>query len=147
MGWTDSRALPGGHYQGFLMKILQTNRVAFGYLLLLLILAVIPFSKGSTSLNNTYTLHIRGDYLVHALFYIPLPVFLLLSRWGRQKGWMPVILLSLMAVVLLESVQMLIPYRAFNINDMIANGVGVVIGLLFFVSFGNRLLKITDSSN
>lgn len=112
------------------MKILHTNRVAGFYLLLLLTGALIPLGMGSTALNNNYTFHVRADYLLHALFYIPLPVVLLLSRWGRRAGLMQVILFSILAVVLFETVQMLVPYRAFNINDLIANGVGVLIGLL-----------------
>lgn len=112
------------------MKILHTNRVAGFYLLLLLTGALIPLGMGSTALNNNYTFHVRADYLLHALFYIPLPVVLLLSRWGRRAGLMQVILFSILAVVLFETVQMLVPYRAFNINDLIANGVGVVMGLI-----------------
>lgn len=127
------------------MKIIQTNWLAGLYLIMLLSAALIPLGMGSTTLNNNYTFHVRADYLLHALFYIPLPIILLLSRWGKRGGWVPVILLSIVVVVLFEMVQMLIPYRAFNINDLIANGVGVMIGLVLFVVFGKILLKITSS--
>ena len=120
------------------MKILHTNWVAGFYLLLLLTGALIPLGMGSAALNNNYTFHIRADYLLHALFYIPLPVVLLLSRWGRRVGLMQVILFSMLVVVLFETVQMLVPYRAFNINDLIANGVGVVIGLVAAVFIWRR---------
>lgn len=120
------------------MKILHTNWVAGFYLLLLLTGALIPLGMGSTALNNNYTFHIRADYLLHALFYIPLPVVLLLSRWGRRVGLIQVILFSILVVVLFETVQMLVPYRAFNINDLIANGVGVVIGLVAAVFIWRR---------
>ena len=43
---------------------------------------------------------------------------------------MPVVLVSLVVVVLFEMVQLLIPYRAFNINDMLASGVGALLGLV-----------------
>jgi len=33
-------------------------------------------------------------------------------------------------VVFCEGVQLLIPYRTFNINDLFANGVGAIIGLI-----------------
>ena len=129
------------------MKILHTNRLAGLYLLMLLTAALIPIGNETQMLLSNFTLHIRADYLVHALIYLPLPVVLLLSRWGRRVGWMPVILLSMTVVVLFETVQMLIPYRSFNINDLIANGIGVLIGLLLFVFFGSRLLKITASTD
>ncbi len=79
------------------MKILHTNWLAGLYLLLLLIGALIPLGMGSTTLNNNYALHVRADYLLHALFYIPLPVILLLSRWGKRGGWMQVILFSIIS--------------------------------------------------
>ena len=111
-------------------KLLYSNRVAGLYLLLLLVGALIPLGRGSELLGNNYTFDIRADYIVHVLVYIPLPLFLLLSRSGRKGGWLAVILVSLVVVILFETVQMLVPYRAFNINDLFANGVGVLIGLL-----------------
>ena len=111
-------------------KLRYSNWLAGLYLLLLLVGALIPLGMGSEPLSNNYTFHIRADYLLHALFYIPLPLLLLLSRSGRKGGWLTVILVSLVVVILFETVQMLVPYRAFNINDLFANGVGVLIGLL-----------------
>ncbi len=128
------------------MKIFGTNWIAGLYLFLLLLAAVIPLGMGNTLLDN-YTFHVRADYLLHAIFYIPLPFVLILSRWGRREGWMPVILLSLVVVVLFETVQMLIPYRAFNINDLFANGVGVVIGLVLFAFLGRTLRRIISSED
>ena len=126
-------------------RILYSNWVAGLYLLLLLVGALIPLGMGSEPLSNNYTFHIRADYLLHALFYIPLPLLLLLSRSGKRGGWFKVILVSAIVVVLLEAVQMLVPYRAFNINDLIANGVGVLIGLvpaiLIWRLFQKTLLK------
>ena len=123
------------------MKILQSNGLAGLYLLLLLAGALIPLGMG-TSLNNNYALNVRADYLLHALFYIPLPMILLLSRWGSKGHWLKVILLSSLVVVLFELVQLLVPYRAFNINDMMANGVGVLIGLALFAMLRKNLLRI-----
>ncbi|MDF1576653.1 MAG: VanZ family protein [Bacteroidales bacterium] len=127
------------------MKIILTNWLAGLYLLLLLVGALIPLGMGSTALSNNYTLHVRADYLLHALFYIPLPAILLLSRWGRKAGWILVIVLSMLVVVLFETVQLLVPYRAFNINDLLANGVGVLIGLFLMLLFRARLSRIIAS--
>ena len=129
------------------MKAIPFRLLAILYVLMLLLAAVVPFQQGE-SLSDTYTLHIRGDYLLHAIFYIPLPVFLRLAfgnpagRLGR-KVWIPVLLLAFSAVILFEGVQYWIPYRGFNINDMMANGVGVLLGSLFCLvlrSFLTRLL-------
>ena len=111
-------------------KLRYSNWLAGLYLLLLLVGALIPLGMASERLGNNYTFDIRADYLLHALVYIPLPLLLLLSRSGRKGGWLVVIMVSLVVVILFETVQMLVPYRAFNINDLFANGVGVLIGLL-----------------
>jgi len=38
-----------------------------------------------------------------------------------------------------------IPYRAFNINDLLANGVGAVLGFLLLAVLSNtRLLTVKD---
>ena len=130
MGWKDCGALPGGYHQGYMKKLRYSNWLAGLYLLLLLVGALIPLGMGSEPLSNNYTFHIRADYLLHALFYIPLPLLLLLSRSGRKGGWLGVIMVSLVVVILFETVQMMVPYRAFNINDLFANAVGVLIGII-----------------
>jgi len=128
------------------MKILHTNWVAGIYLLILLAGALIPLGMGpATALNNNYVLQVRADYLLHSIFYIPLPLILLLSPLGRRVGGMQVVLFSMVVVVLFETVQMLVPYRAFNINDMFANGVGVILGLGLYALFGARLAKLIAS--
>ncbi len=123
-------------------KLLYSNRVAGLYLVMLLVGALVPLGMGSEFLGNNYTLHIRADYLLHALLYIPLPLLLILSRSGKKGGWMAVILVSLAVVILFETVQMLVPYRAFNINDLFANGVGVIIGLIPAFIVWRRKLRI-----
>jgi len=41
-----------------------------------------------------------------------------------------------------EGLQYLLPYRAFNLNDMLANGLGVLVGFLFY--FFNMKGKMRD---
>ncbi|MGM0474810.1 MAG: VanZ family protein, partial [Bacteroidota bacterium] len=170
------------------------------YLLILLAGTVIPFGN-STVLSDNYTMHIRWDYLLHALIYIPVPVLFFLSlrqgpgkagpqqagrqearkqefsneQFGRQQAgnrqsgrqqagnrqsgrqqagnrWtgngrilVTVMVVSLLITVLFEGLQLIIPYRSFNINDMTANGVGAMIGLLLVLVFRKSLedLRIT----
>lgn len=89
-------------------------------------------------MNETYVVQVRSDYLLHALVYLPMPLLLGLFlergpvRQDRRKFlfWLGIILPSLLFTVLFEGVQLILPYRSFNINDMMANGLGVVIGLL-----------------
>ncbi len=99
------------------------------YLLLLVLGSVLPLNNGTT-LNNTYLIEVRSDYLIHALILLPLPVLLALSLKNRTGIWVRIILFGLLIIMFCEAVQMLIPYRVFNINDMVANGVGALIGLI-----------------
>jgi len=120
---------------------------------------VIPLNT-STALNDNYTMSIRWDYLLHALVYLPLPLLLALgirkgsgsalvkpgphesepSKTGSNRFWIRIIIYSLLITVLLECLQLVIPYRAFNINDLLANGVGTVLGFLLLVVLSNTRL-------
>ena len=126
-------------------KLLKINYIFYTYLIFLLLGTLLPLNSGS-SLNDHYTLNIRWDYLSHAIVYIPLPVLLgLRLKKGspvqiqpqiiRTRFWFFVAFFSLLFAALLESLQLVIPYRAFNINDLIANGVGAIIGLMLILIF------------
>ncbi|MFW5804658.1 MAG: VanZ family protein [bacterium] len=98
------------------------------YLIALLLATVLPIN-GSGVLNDSYTLNIRWDYLLHALVYIPLP--LLMKTLVKNTG--KAIFVSLPIAAGLELLQMFIPYRTFNINDLIANVAGVMTGCIVMI--------------
>ena len=56
-------------------KFLSIKFITLSYLLVLLLGALLPLNSG-VSLNENYTMHIRWDYLLHALAYLPLPVLM-----------------------------------------------------------------------
>jgi len=58
---------------------------------------------------------------------------------NTHRFWVRVVLYSLLITALLECLQLVIPYRAFNINDLLANGVGAGIGLVLVLAFRNRV--------
>ena len=100
------------------------------YIIILFVVAVVPLNSGSIVLNNNYTMHIRWDYLLHVIVYLPMPFLMGFSQKKRELLWIRVIVISLLITALFEAVQLVVPYRAFNINDMLANALGVLIGLL-----------------
>ena len=115
-----------------MMKLLYT------YIIILILLAVLPINGTSSMLNNNYLLNIRWDYLVHALVYIPLVPLIMIAFSGwkvKPHGRTAVIMVSLLFAFSLEGIQYFIQYRAFNINDLAANGVGVVLGFLVSLVF------------
>ena len=108
------------------------------YLLLLVLLSVLPINSGVT-LNNTYVVELRLDYLIHALVLLPLPVLLTLSLGDRSGFWIWVISFSLLIVVFTEGIQMVLPYRTFNINDLLGNGAGALVGVIPAVFVKRRM--------
>lgn len=96
-----------------------------------------------TSLNKTYVLSLRLDYLLHALQFIP---WMILIRWrwrncppSDKAGWKEkkgagFFLLALGAGLLLavisEGAQYMLPYRSFNVFDLLSNFVGLAVGAL-----------------
>lgn len=112
----------------------QRRWMRWVYFVLLLLLMWAPVGVMGVPLNN-FVFGIRMDHLLHASVYIPCTLFLMDFGRGSRRG----AVLWLMAVaiaVTTESVQYLLPYRGFDINDLIANIMGVTLGWLII-----RLLK------
>lgn len=102
------------------------------YFLGLAILMWAPLNGVGIPLDN-YVLGLRMDHLLHASVFIPCSLFLWdLLRVNRRK-WL-VWLLAVAVGMLTETVQWLLPYRGFDINDMIANFFGVTLGWLIILS-------------
>jgi len=111
------------------------RNILISYTLLIIVLAVLPINNGE-KLNDIFILHVRGDYLVHFAMFIPLMALIRLYtghtfRTAALKtvAW---IFAALVLAVVTEYTQYFLTYRAFNINDMAANVVGVLIGSGFF---------------
>ena len=97
----------------------------FLYLLTIFTVSVMPLGGVSKELTDITVLRIRGDYLLHMLVYLPM-ISLMLFSFPKWKWGMVVIALGI--GVGLEYFQMLLSYRAFNINDLVANVAGVLVG-------------------
>jgi VanZ family protein len=101
------------------------------YFCSLFILSLLPINtKGE--LNHITILKIRGDYFFHMLLFIPAVAFIWLFNLdnGKRINFILLILLCVFIAMVTEGVQYFVPYRAFNINDMIANLAGVLLGSL-----------------
>lgn len=95
------------------------------YLIVLVTVSVIPLGSVSREITNVTVIHLRGDYFLHLLVYLPM-ISLMLFSFPKWKWGMVVIALGI--GVGLEYFQMLLSYRAFNINDLVANVAGVLVG-------------------
>ena len=116
------------------------------YLIAIIALVALPVNNSSMkSLNDIMILQLRGDYIVHMLLFAPwcfLKPGLRLSLW-----WWA--LAGVAFAVAAESLQYFLPYRAYNINDMIANALGVVLSFILASIWRFRfpIYKNTDDTD
>ncbi len=97
------------------------------------VVTVIPLGGLSTSLSDTSVWHLRLDYLLHALVFLPL-----VPLWKLTKPHHPLWLIVALGAIVAAAAELShcwIPYRGFNINDLAGNILGAVMGtpLYFFV--------------
>lgn len=101
------------------------------YVLTVAILSVAPTNSGKTTgLGTTSVLNIRSDYLLHALLFIPW-MALIHWRWNERTDisfYLKSLVAGLLLAAVSEGVQYWLPYRSFNVIDLGANWLGVVIG-------------------
>ncbi len=108
------------------------------YFVLLAVLMWAPLNGVAPILDN-YILGLRADHFLHASVYLFCPLFL--TDWlGKRRGW--VLLVALCVGLLTESVQALLPYRGYDVNDLIANSIGNIIGWMAVLPFMNRYRRI-----
>ncbi len=87
---------------------------------------VIPLGGLSTSLSGTKVLSLRMDYLLHALVFLPLVPLWKLAKSGHPL--VAVVMAGIGIAALAEISHLWIPYRGYNINDLLGNVLGAVLG-------------------
>ncbi len=110
------------------MKILYIPRwVVAAYFVVVMLLLWLPLSGLGVALNS-YVFGLRADHLVHAIVFVPCVVLLrsVCLQWRTVAVWGAALLFALVT----ECVQYFLPYRSFDVNDLIANTLGVTLGLV-----------------
>lgn len=114
------------------------------YFTAIILLIVLPINKPGSKLylNDIMIVKIRGDYMAHALVFVPWAFFM---KTMRQPLWRW-LLLGLLFSTGTEMLQYLLPYRRFNINDLISNSLGILlgIGILIFLMNGLKQRQTTS---
>lgn len=113
--------------------IIKRENWPWFYLGFLALAAVVPIGNTPELIRNYYHLELKADYLIHASLFLPLPI-IVLAGWKdvmKQKSisWMLIPFLIFSGAII-ESLQLLTPYRSFNVNDLWSNVAGVLIGLV-----------------
>ncbi len=113
--------------------------LAVFYLIALALLMLVPIGNSSTKLNDITILSLRGDYLVHVMVALP---WMWVGRfiWREKFRCVWWFILGIIMIAAFELAQMCLPYRAFNINDLTAGVIGVIMSLLSMVVLV-RLIK------
>lgn len=109
------------------------------YFLTLLLLYIVPL-EGDFRLNRYRFSGFRLDHIMHALVFIPTafviaPIFLRQTQFRVLK----IILLSFVVAAIFETIHILVPYRAFTVEDLLSNLIGVAVGCGLFVGFKVRV--------
>ena len=99
--------------------------IFWAYITAIVLLVTLPIN-GASELNNITILQFRGDYFFHSLMFIPWGIF---QHLNRSNIWLWLIT-GLLFASFSEGIQHLLPYRAFNINDLAANNIGAIIGFI-----------------
>jgi len=115
------------------------------YTLLVIAMNFISLNPKESPLNDTFVLSFRLDYIVHFLVFF---LWASLTRaayrphfsqnFSRAVLWVAA---GLLLAVVSEGLQLFIPYRSFNINDIVANTIAVLIGSLLFIYYPNKFVK------
>jgi hypothetical protein len=100
----------------------------------LLFLMWAPLNDVGLPLNN-YIFGLRADHFLHASVYIPCSFFLF-DLFPRRK-WLTWVVAWCIGITT-ECVQYLLPFRGFDINDMVANFFGVTLGWLILVKLRGK---------
>lgn len=107
------------------------------YFALLAFLMWAPLNGVGIPLDN-YILGLRADHLLHASVYLPCAL-LLCDLFPRRRwlAWLAAIGIGLLT----EGVQYLLPWRGFDVNDLVANALGSTLGWLMVILVRHRATR------
>lgn len=120
-------------------SVLFTRIIYILLMILIGIMSIIP-DTALDKVSDTYKLF-SGGYLFHILAYGVFSFFALLYNITYQRHSSFIILLFIAVYsIILEIIQYFLPYRTFNLYDILASLIGVAVGVVFFFLY--RSLKI-----
>lgn len=92
---------------------------------IIVLIAAMVYSPGDTGIHNPIGYGELGDYVMHFLVYTPwmfFGYFIYQSKF-QSRYWF---IIGTTIVIALEVTQALIPYREFNILDMLVGEIGLM---------------------
>ncbi len=113
----------------------------WGWLMVVLILNVVPLgNETNRGLSGNKIFQFRLDYVVHSLTFLVFAWIWVLGKiknvsWFESYEVLKFGGIVFVSALVIELLQIFLPYRTFNPMDMMANLVGAILTLLFiFIS-------------
>jgi len=123
------------------IKIKTLMRTIYVFLIIFIgILSVIPDGI-ENKMSDSYSIF-KGGYIFHILAYLIICFVGLLNNFHQRYRPAPVIAFILVYSIILEAIQYLLPYRTFNLYDILSNFIGITIGWFIFTLYRNWNLKL-----
>ncbi|WP_342543263.1 VanZ family protein [Paenisporosarcina sp. FSL H8-0542] len=104
----------------------------------------VPFASINELLNHFYYMVPLRNILGNIILFIPLGCILVL-KFKRINNLSSVVLVGVLSSMLIEFIQLLLPNRAFDVDDIILNAIGSMIG--FLILKASKLEKIVVFSS
>jgi glycopeptide antibiotics resistance protein len=111
------------------------------WLLLLSTFSVLPDSNSGVIQLTFYKLTSSGFFLHLLSFFIAALLCFKAFKHGSLNLVFTSGVLLFLYSILLESIQVFLPYRTFNYFDILANSVGIGLGIIIFVYYPKFMLK------
>ena len=89
----------------------------------------VPFASINELLNHFYYMVPLKNILGNIILFMPLG-FILVLKFKRLNNLVSVVLVGILSSILIEVIQLSLPNRAFDIDDIILNTLGTMIGFL-----------------
>ncbi len=115
-----------------LSKYLFNKYTVSLYVLLLILSMALPF--GNMEVSNPIGFGELGDYIAHFIVFLPW-MFAGFIVWGKELKQGRWFLLGTVLVAALELIQLALPYRGYNIYDMLIGEIGLIFSYISLVIF------------
>lgn len=122
------------HLSSLISQIFSLKKpLFFTYIIAITALIALPLNT-SSQLNNISILKLRGDYFFHIVMFLPWAFFSGVFKL-KKIYW---VLIGLLFATGSEGLQYLLPWRAYNVNDLLANMLGILLGFSLLFLFNIR---------
>lgn len=137
------------------ISVFYFRGLAWVYVISILLLTTLPLNSTSVSLSGSSVLSFKTEHILHALAYVPAVFifygFLVSAKHRFKYAKLFSVLLAFLFAFITEGIQYFLSYRAFGTNDLMANFIGVFIGVLvlffYLKSKQTRYSSLDGSSN